>query len=185
VNGRIVVGTGEIRMNLESDVLVLNGNFLPLNVTKVRRSIVLIINGKAELIEPKDKIIHTSSDSFEMPSIIRLFAYIKPFNRVIKMTRSELFTRDQQRCQYCGLVTQDLTLDHVLPRSRGGRYIWENIVSACIKCNHKKAGRTPKEASMQLLTKPSSPPHDPYYPFYRFLKDNEEWNQFVPVKKVI
>ena len=171
-------------MNLQSDVLVLNSNFLPLNVTKVRRSMMLIINGKAELIEHKDENIHTSNDSFAMPSIIRLFTYIKPFNRTIKMTRSELFTRDQQRCQYCGLVTKDLTLDHVLPRSRGGLYIWENIVSACIKCNHKKAGRTPKEASMRLLTKPASPPHDPYYPFYRFLDNNKEWIQWVPAKRV-
>jgi len=168
---------------LDADVLVLNNNFLPLNVTKARRSIALIVNGKAELIEPKDNVIRSGTIEFRLPSIIRLLVYIKPFYRPIKLTRQELFNRDRQKCQYCGKGTDKLTLDHVVPKSRGGKYTWDNIVSACITCNHKKAGRTPKEASMMLLREPTLPSRDPYYPFYRFLRANTIWEQFVPSKQ--
>ncbi|MCL0102089.1 HNH endonuclease [Dehalococcoidia bacterium] len=97
-----------------------------------------------------------------------------------KLTRREAFLRDRHRCQYCGKETRDLTLDHVVPRYKGGAHIWENVVSACTTCNHKKGSSTPTEAGMKLLAQPAPPPANPFYPFLQFLDERTEWRKFIP-----
>ena len=165
---------------LNAAVLVLNGNYEPLNVTRVRRAVLLLIVGKAEMVENGRGHINSATAVLEIPSVIRLATYVRRPLAPRRLTRREVFNRDRQTCQYCGDTARDLTLDHVLPRSRGGANSWENVVSACVRCNHRKAGRTPREARMRLRREPGPPSPNPYYPFYRFLHVHEEWRKFVP-----
>jgi len=150
-------------MGLESEpVLVLNQNYDPLNVCTVRRALVLLDRGKAEVIENGRGYLRTPTVAVAVPSVIRLRYYVRrplPNGRV---SRRDVFLRDRYTCQYCGRQTRDLTLDHVVPRHRGGAHDWENVVAACRSCNHRKAGRTPQEAHMQLLQRPSRP-HNLHY----------------------
>ena len=164
---------------LNYDVLVLNQNYEPLNVCHVRRAIVLLFSGKAEIVENGRGYLHTASLHLELPSVIRLYYMVRRPIMRRKLTRREIFLRDRYTCQYCGRQTRDLTLDHVMPRFRGGRHTWENIVSACISCNHRKAARTPQEANMKLLHQPKPPPLNPYHVFYHHLDTRREWQKFI------
>jgi 5-methylcytosine-specific restriction endonuclease McrA len=160
-------------------VLVLNQNYQPLNICNVRRAVALLGKGKAEPVGESGEYLHSADDLIEKPIIIRLFYMVKrPLHRR-KLSRREVFVRDGYRCQYCGMKSRDLTLDHVLPRSRGGAHAWDNIVSACKPCNHGKAGRTPREAGMRLFSVPREPRPNPYAMFHpgRVL---DEWRPFLP-----
>ena len=163
-----------------SAVLVLNQNYEPLNVCNARRAVVLLHRGKAEVLEHSEGTIHSPSFSIPLPSVIRLVYLIKRPRPQRRLTRRDIFTRDRHTCQYCARETKDLTLDHVLPRHRGGRHSWENVVSACKACNHRKAGRTPSEAGMKLLRLPKAPRITSYYILYPHLQNQEEWRKFVP-----
>lgn len=165
---------------LNSAVLVLNGNFEPLNVTRVRRALLLLIRGKAEMIENGRGHLQAETARLEVPSVIRLSSYVRRPIQPQRLTRRDVFMRDDNMCQYCGKPSRELTLDHVLPRHRGGQNTWDNVVAACVRCNHRKAGRTPREAGMRLLTEPAAPRPNPYHPFYRFLGVNESWRKFFP-----
>ena len=165
---------------LNSSVLVLNGNFEPLNVTRVRRALLLLIRGKAEMIENGRGHLQAERDRVEVPSVIRLSTYVRRPIQPQRLTRRDVFLRDGNMCQYCGKPSRELTLDHVLPRHRGGQNTWDNVVAACVRCNHRKAGRTPREAGMHLLTEPAPPRPNPYHTFYRFLGSNESWRKFFP-----
>ena len=138
-------------------VLVLNQNYEPLNICRARRAILLIFNGKAEMLEDGAGFIQSSSRTFPVPSVIRLAHMIKRPRPHPKLSRFEIFNRDHHACQYCGKDTGQLTLDHVIPRYRGGQHVWENVVSACVPCNRRKAGRTPSEAGMLLKNQPAPP----------------------------
>jgi 5-methylcytosine-specific restriction endonuclease McrA len=100
----------------------------------------------------------------------------------VRLTRREVFVRDHHACQYCGIRTRDLTLDHVIPRHRGGRHSWDNLVSACRTCNHRKGGRTPEEAHMHLRRQPSEPHASSYYLFHQYLESERfsGWTKFMP-----
>ncbi|MGI8925792.1 MAG: HNH endonuclease [Tepidiformaceae bacterium] len=163
-----------------SSVLVLNQNYEPLNVCNVRRAIVLVLRGKAEVIETARGVLHSASKVFPLPSVIRLVAMIRRPRPKVRLTRKEIFARDSWTCVYCAKSTRDLTLDHVLPRHRGGLHTWENLVSACKPCNHRKAGRTPTEAKMAMHREPGSPRVSIYYAFFQYLGSQEEWRKFVP-----
>ena len=160
-------------------VLVLNQNYQPLNVCTVRRAIVLLDVGKAELLQNGRGEVHTTAASFTIPSVIRLVYLIRRPLLQRRLSRREVFLRDNYTCLYCGRETRQLTLDHVIPRYRGGAHTWENVVSACISCNHRKAGRTPQEAGMQLPGEILPPKPNPYSIFaHRPIR--EEWLSFVP-----
>lgn len=162
-----------------SAVLVLNLNYVPVNVCNVRRAVVLLGKGKAELLANGRGVIHTPNSTVTIPSVIRLAHLVKRPFAPRKFSRREVFLRDNYTCQYCGKQTRNLTLDHVVPRRQGGEHCWENVVSACIPCNHRKAGRTPKEAGMKLLHVPKAPPPSPYHMLQnRHLQ--EEWLPFIP-----
>ncbi len=163
-----------------TSVLVLNQNYEPLNVCNVRRAIVLVLRGKAEVIESAREAIHSASAAFILPSVIRLVHMIRRPRPKVRLTRKEIFARDGWQCVYCGRQTRDLTLDHVLPRHRGGPHTWENLVSACKPCNHRKAGRTPQEARMAMIHQPHVPRVSIYHAFFPYLGTQEEWRKFVP-----
>lgn len=140
-----------------SPVLVLNQNYQPLNICRARRAVVLVTLGKAEMLENGAGFIHTAAALFPVPTVIRLPYMVRQPRRQRRMSRLEIFIRDNFTCQYCGTKTRQLTLDHVSPRYRGGEHTWENVVSACPACNRRKAGRTPAEANMKLLKTPARP----------------------------
>jgi 5-methylcytosine-specific restriction endonuclease McrA len=131
-------------------VLVLNQNYEPLNVCNVRRALVLVIGGKAEILEASSRAIASPTASFESPSVIRLVYLIRRPRPRVKLSRREIFIRDSYTCQYCDRQMTDLTIDHVIPRSRGGQHVWDNVVSACRQCNHRKGGKSIAEARMAL-----------------------------------
>ena len=164
-------------------VLVLNQNYELLNICRVRRALVLIYWGKAEMLENGSGFIHTRDSIFEVPSVIRLAYMIKRPRPKKKLTRLEVFDRDRYICQYCGKESRHLTLDHVVPRYQGGQHTWENVVSACVSCNRRKAGRTPEQAGMKL-TRPPIPPRDNLFsniPYYS-LQSRAEWHKYLPIK---
>ena len=164
---------------LRSPVLVLNQNYQPLNICTARRALVLMGLGKAEIIVNGIGELRTVSHTLPLPSVVRLFYLVrKPLVRR-RLSRRAVFYRDNFTCQYCDNETHKLTIDHIVPRSRGGEHNWENIVSACITCNHKKAGLTLKEAKMRLKKAAEVPKPNPYYIFYH-RKLLEEWRPFIP-----
>ncbi len=159
---------------------MLNQNYEPLNVCNVRRAFVLIDRGKAEIIENGRGYLHSATYEFEIPSVIRLVYLIRRPRPQGRLTRRDVFLRDDFSCQYCGKQTKDLTLDHVLPRHRGGRHEWENVVAACKGCNHRKAGRTPQEAHMHLNRAAFRPTFSYYHTFYAYLDGQTGWRKFIP-----
>jgi 5-methylcytosine-specific restriction endonuclease McrA len=139
-------------------VLVLNASYEPLNVTTVRRAHVLVFKGKAEVIEELDRPLTSATTSFPWPHVIRLVQYVRvPRTVQRKISRRALFARDGWRCVYCGTTSGRLTLDHVVPRSRGGESIWENVVTACAPCNLRKGDRLLHEVRMELRSAPRAP----------------------------
>ncbi len=162
-------------------VLVLNQNYEPLTVCRARRAVVLVFRGKAEMLENGIGFIHSVSETFALPSVIRLESMIKRPRRARKLTRYEIFNRDRHTCQYCSKQSRQLTLDHVMPRYRGGQHTWENVVSACVPCNRHKAGRTPKEAGMKLIHRPAAPGGSPLYTVpYHYLRSQDGWRKYLP-----
>jgi 5-methylcytosine-specific restriction endonuclease McrA len=139
-------------------VLVLNASFEPLNVTTVRRAHVLVYKGKAEVIEELERPLRSAAATFSWPHVIRLMTYVRVPQAVQrKISRRALFARDGWRCVYCGTTSGRLTLDHVVPRSRGGASVWENVVTSCAPCNLRKGDRLLEEAAMTLTRQPRPP----------------------------
>ena len=129
-------------------VLVLNASYEPLNVCSVRRAHVLVWKGKAEVLESHGQPLRASSSTFTRPHVIRLVTYVRVPRGVTKrISRRVLFARDGWKCVYCGTEGNRLTLDHVVPRSRGGTSVWENVVTSCAPCNHRKGDRLLEETS--------------------------------------
>jgi 5-methylcytosine-specific restriction endonuclease McrA len=139
-------------------VLVLNATFEPINVCTVRRAVVLLLKEKAELLERGRFELHSESTTLARPVVIRLIAYVKVPRDAHrrKITRRAVFARDSWTCQYCG-SRSNLTVDHVIPRSKGGASSWENIVASCAPCNRRKGDRTPRQAGMQPRRAPRTP----------------------------
>jgi len=139
-----------------SNVLVLNFDYTPLNVTSIRRGFVLVDKGKAEIVKSDENPITAGYNTYVRPLIIRLLKYIKHHVRTLRASRPRIYKRDNYECVYCG-SKKDLTLDHVLPKSRGGGNDWTNLVTSCFKCNLKKGNKTPDEARMFMKQKPFVP----------------------------
>ena len=168
-------------------VLVLNQNYEPLNICNVRRAIVLVIDGKAEVLEQYELALRSASVEFPFPSVIRLVYMIKRPRPKVKLTRKEIFIRDDYTCQYCGRRTADLTIDHIHPRSKSGPHSWENLVSACRSCNHRKGGKSLQEARMQLKRPPFEPRPGAYYTIERRVESgiHPDWEKFLPGYRVL
>jgi 5-methylcytosine-specific restriction endonuclease McrA len=164
---------------MSAEVLVLNANFEPINVCNLRRAMNLILAEKAYLVINGRGEIHTTRQTFPRPSVIRLMHMISRPRKQIKLTRREVFRRDNLTCQYCGRKTLDLTIDHVIPRHMHGPHAWNNVVAACYACNHRKGGRTIEDAGLRLLKMPKEPPVSAMYIFGRHLTDYSEWEPFL------
>ena len=162
-----------------SRVLVLNRNYEPLNVCNVRRALVLLLQEKAHALASGRDELRTPNAAFVVPTVIRLFDMVRRPAFARRLSRREVFLRDGFTCQYCGTPSRVLTIDHVLPRVKGGEHTWHNVVAACVSCNHKKAGRTPEQARMFPLRKPVPPRANPYHQFLH-REIPEAWQQFLP-----
>lgn len=138
--------------------LILNATYEPLSVVATRRAVVLVMRGKALPVVVRDETWASERSAIEVPSVVRLTAFVKvPYRRSVPVTRRAVFGRDGHRCQYCG--GQAESLDHVMPRSRGGEHSWENVVACCRSCNIRKGDRLPSEAGFELKVKPQAPRH--------------------------
>jgi 5-methylcytosine-specific restriction endonuclease McrA len=139
-------------------VLVLNATYEPINVCTVRRAVVLLLKAKAEIVEEADRELHSVTMTMTRPAVIRLVGYVRiprdAHRR--KITRRAVFARDDWTCQYCG-ARSNLTVDHVVPRSKGGASTWENIVASCAPCNRRKGNSLPRQVGMTLLRAPRTP----------------------------
>ena len=166
---------------MNNRVLVLNNDSSPLMVCSVERAFILVFLNKSEMVKSANgHKLHTITKSFPMPSVIRLNRYVNAPYKGVNLTRQNIFKRDNNECQYCG-TRRDLTLDHVIPSSKGGQHSWTNLVTACKKCNARKGDNTPEAAGMILKRKP-------YKPSYAlFLRDvsgfsHNEWDEFLESK---
>lgn len=164
---------------MNNPVLVLNANFQPINITTTYRAINMMLTQKASLIMNGRGVIHSVSQSFPLPSVIRLNHMIKRPRPIVTFTRKEVFRRDNFTCQYCGRQQSTLTVDHVIPRHLGGETIWDNVVTACPRCNHLKGGMTPEQSGMYPRRNPKQPPSTATYLFGKHLNQNQEWHQFL------
>lgn len=162
-------------------VLVLNATYEPLSLISVQRAIVLLLKEKAELVEATAERLHAAHTSFLVPAVIRLVYYVRiPHPVILAPTRRSVILRDNFTCQYCGAAPGRslLTLDHVLPRSRGGQTSWDNVVTACRACNMRKSDRTPEEAGMVLRKRPGRP----HYLAFLLLADagrSDVWGKYI------
>jgi 5-methylcytosine-specific restriction endonuclease McrA len=163
---------------LNRHVLVLNQSYEPVMVTNAKRAVILVLLGKAEEVVNYKDIIHSPSIQMPLPSIVRLSRYVHVRDKEIVLTRKNVLKRDNHRCQYCGRTSVPLTLDHVLPKQRGGRDSWENLVAACHPCNVRKGNRTPTEAGMPLIRPPHKPSRITY--FQKFVRKHQaSWRPYL------
>jgi 5-methylcytosine-specific restriction endonuclease McrA len=141
---------------MQKPVLVLNATFEPVHVTGVRRALVLMLKGVAQAEEVNPIEVHSPSRALKVPSVIRLLTYRHIPQQSRALSRKNILLRDRNTCQFCGhpFPAAELTLDHVVPRSRGGRSSWENLVACCYVCNNRKGDRTPEEAGLNLVRRP-------------------------------
>ena len=141
---------------LHTPVLVLNATYEPVHVCAARRAIVLVLKGVAHAEEPSPHYLRAPSAAFRVPSVIRLLEYRRIPYQQRALSRKNILMRDRNTCQFCGRVmpASELTLDHIVPRSRGGESSWENLVTCCHPCNNRKGDRLPEEAGMSLLRQP-------------------------------
>ncbi len=163
-------------------VLVLNQTYEPLHVCNAQRAVIMVLAGKAEKVEVDGRRIRAATFSLRLPTVIRLLRYVRFSTRgQIAFSKRNVFRRDNYTCQYCGSRTKALTIDHILPRSRGGDTTWENVVAACRPCNTIKGDRTLHEAGFSLLRKPRKP----HFLFHRFLGPSarhyspETWSKYL------
>lgn len=139
--------------------LKLDSTYRPVGIIDCLEALVMCIVGKATAVEEYEEEVSSPSVTFKIPSVIVLKSVVKFINGSLNPSRNNIMWRDKNQCQYCGVIqaSRELTIDHVLPRSRGGKNTWTNLVACCKKCNQKKRDRTPVEASMALLNKPVKP----------------------------
>jgi 5-methylcytosine-specific restriction endonuclease McrA len=164
---------------LQENVLVLNQNYEPLSVCSVRRAVVLLYLGKAQMIERRDgDTVRSVSWSIPVPSVVRIGFYIRVPQKRVLLTRKNIAKRDGHRCQYCGETGGSMTVDHIIPKIYGGKDNWENLVCACIKCNNLKGNRSPEEAGMRLLRTPKRPNHITFIQQFIGISD-QRWRRYL------
>jgi 5-methylcytosine-specific restriction endonuclease McrA len=173
-------------MRAMEQVLVLNSAYMPINKIPWMDALCAVLSGRAEVVDTyTDRLIRSAQETFQMPSIIRYLSRAVFRKRRVRFNRHNVWLRDAGTCQYCGsrCSKADFTYDHVIPQSRGGKTKWENIVVACIECNHRKANRTPEEAKMHLVRRPFAPNYLPgqVSPVLRYDPDTmpESWQSFL------
>lgn len=159
--------------------LVLNASYEPLSVVSSRRATCLVLAEKAEMLEDDGTVLHSERQTVACPSVIRLRYMVKvPYVRRTALSRRAIFARDDHRCQYCGARAD--SIDHVMPRSRGGPHTWENVAAACRPCNLGKRDRTPEEAGMKLA-KPCRAPRQSAWVVVAVSGIPDSWRQYLPL----
>lgn len=166
---------------MKGQVLVLNQNYEPLNVCSWRRAIALMCLGKVTALEHGSEVVRSSSNEVRLPTVVRLANPIRRPLPELKLSRRAILARDSHTCQYCGHIARDLTIDHVIPRRRGGGATWDNLVASCLRCNNKKGDKTPREAGMMLIRKPRRPRFIPYLSYATFTAaaKNPDWRDYL------
>jgi 5-methylcytosine-specific restriction endonuclease McrA len=161
-------------------VLVLNASYEPLNITTWRRAMVMLLKGKAEGLEHDPS--HPVRPDHLLPTVIRLRQFVRVPYRPMPLTRRNVFHRDGHTCQYCGHSGDRLSIDHIVPRSKGGADVWENVTTACLPCNVRKGSRTPREAAMPLRRQPYRPVSGVGFEASRIISSgrNREWAKYMP-----
>jgi len=165
-----------------TSVLVLNATYEPLNVVSLRRAVVLLLKDKAEILEAADQEIRSAGYSLPRPLVIRLVYYVRVPRRVnVPVSRRTVLMRDRYTCQYCGAQPSkaNLTVDHVIPKVRGGSSSWENVVCACKPCNLRKGAKTPDEANMHLRSEPG-PPRYVALVWLSGEATHDAWSKYIP-----
>ena len=164
------------------ETLVLNSDYEPLNVCNVRRAIVMVYLGKADILHADDHNLATTDGSFAMPSVVKLRGHIRRPMPELKLSRRTVFARDNNLCQYCGATARDMTIDHVVPKHAGGPATWENLVCCCRKCNMKKSDKLAHQVGMKLMRTPRRPRYVPYISLTKYLtgRQNEIWKSYLP-----
>jgi len=164
---------------LHTPVLLLNQNYEPLTILKLKRAITLLILDKVDLIENEDgKMLHAISIMYPVPSVIRLKYFVRIKRKEIALTKKNIIKRDNHQCQYCGRKTGMMTTDHVIPKALDGDDSWENLVCACLECNNQKGNRILKQAGIRLTKKPERPN---YFTFVlrEFGNPNDKWRPYL------
>jgi 5-methylcytosine-specific restriction endonuclease McrA len=164
------------------NALLLNASYEPLRLVSWRKAITLVTLGKVEVIEEYDREVHSVSFTIRLPSVIRLIRFVRKKKMPVKFSRQNIYARDNYRCQYCNrkLSGNELTYDHILPRSMGGKTDWTNIVTCCIECNRRKGGRTPEQAGLRLVRPPEKPTWLPILRITINLRDApESWLDYL------
>jgi len=163
---------------LNRSVLVLNTNYAPMDICTARRAICLFYNEKIDILESYKESVHSPSVTLSLPSIVKLKDFVHHHQMDVVLTRKNLIIRDKHQCQYCSTKKKPMTLDHVLPKNRGGADTWENLVTACQPCNRKKGNRTPEEAHMPLNRWPKKPNKIHY--FQQFIHEKQTaWRPYL------
>ena len=166
--------------------LVLNYSYEPLQFCSAKRAIIMVINGRAEFLESDGYVVRTPNTTFKLPAVIRVLNIVKRSKRKgIAFSKKNILRRDNFTCQYCGNSDSSLTVDHIIPKSRGGKSNWGNVVVACKPCNLKKGNQTPSEKGMLLNKKPSKPEF--HWPFFQIpcgpISHLEIWGKYLPKSK--
>jgi len=164
--------------------LLLNATYEPLKVVHWKKAVTLWCQGKVEIVAVHDREVRAVTFSFKLPSVIRLLRYVRIKKRFdyVPFSRANIYARDGYCCQYCAKShsTSELTFDHVIPVSQGGRKDWENIVTCCVSCNRRKGGRTPDEAGMRLVRRPRRPDSAPAIRFTIELRSApDSWRDYL------
>ena len=167
---------------MNGEVLVLNSDYEPLNICNIRRALGLILLGKADVLHEDRRPIETLAGAIPRPSVVRLKYHIKRPLPQLRLSRRSVFARDHYTCQYCGAVSRDLTLDHVVPRRFGGPSTWENLATCCRRCNTRKGDRTVQQSGMQLRRQPRRPRYVPFISLTKYIdgKRNDLWKDYLP-----
>ena len=167
---------------LGSPVLVLNSSYEPIHVCVARRALILLLKGVASAEELSNDEVHSPSKVVPVPSVIRLLEYRRIPRQTRALSRKNILLRDRYTCQYCGHVfsASELTLDHVMPRSRGGNSSWENLVTSCRRCNNHKGDRLPDEAKMEMRRRPRPFNQHTSRSLMRLLGNHQEtWRKYL------
>jgi len=165
-----------------AEVLVLNSDYQPLNVTNVRRAIILVFLGKADVLHTDSKSIKTLHETIEAPSVVRLKHHVRRPAPEIHLSRRSILARDDYTCQYCGKTGTELTVDHIIPKRMGGQSTWDNLVCCCRHCNVKKGDRSVKECGFKLRRPPMRPKYIPYISLTRYTTTihRDDWRLYFP-----
>lgn len=168
---------------LNREVLVLNQNYHPLQVCTAKRAICLVYLGKVVVVENYRNIIHSPSTFLRLPSVVRLDEYVHVNGSEIVLTRKNILKRDKHQCQYCGRKSVPMTIDHIIPKERGGKDTWSNLICCCHACNRKKGNRTPHESGLSLLNKPIKPTRIHY--IQQFVKkEQSSWRPYLYMEPI-